>query len=298
MVPAQLAQAFVSETYRALCNLRPWSWLRAESEFLISPSKTGTCNVTRNSATVSGGTLAYATTDVDRQFRAGISNSIYTIIAATATSYTLDRVYGGDTAALTSATVLDAYVTVPLDFSRFLAVLDMQNNWQLHLWITEDELNGWDAQRSSTGTPWALVSRRLVTQGSTALIGRAQFELWPYATAQKNYPYYYIRQPETLVDTSNFLGPLQSRGDLIVTGALAMAAEWPGLEDRKNPYFNLALARMKREQFKEECDRLQVADEEVYMTWLATTNFGLWGFGPRDNRFLQSHDASADSYVM
>ncbi len=298
--PPLLARFWAETAYRKFCDRRNWSFLRAEDEFLINTQRGGTVNVTRGSATVSGGTMAYTSTDVDRQFRAGQSSPLYTIISVVAgVSYTLDRPYGGVTAALTSATVLDAYLTLPANFRRFVAVLDPANNWQLHLWVSEEELNTWDAQRSSSGTPWAVVSRRLKTQGTASLIGRIQYELWPYATSQKNYPYYYQKGPdENLADDSALLGPLATNVNLLVTLALAEAAEWPGSEDKRNPYFNLQLARAKRDMAEREASRLEVIDEEIYSTWLEhVSHINRYAFAPLDSRYAQSHDVGYSGFA-
>lgn len=298
LAPPLLARFWAETAYRKFCDRRNWSFLRGEDEFLINTQRTGTCNVTRGSATVSGGTMVYTSTDVDRQFRIA-QGPIYTIISVVpAVSYTLDRVYGGTTA-LTSASVLDAYLTMPADFRRFIAVLDPANNWQLHLWVSEEELNTWDAQRSSTGTPWAIVSRRLKTQGTTSLVGRIQYELWPYATSQKNYPYYYQKGPtEAIADDDALLGPLGTNANLLVTLALAEAAEWPGSGDQRNPYFNLALARAKREMAEREASRLEVVDEEIYGTWLEHVSWiNRYAFSPIDSRYAQSHDVGFSGFA-
>jgi hypothetical protein len=293
-----LSQYWVQQAYNKLCDRRPWSWLRAESEFLINPSNTGLVNVTNgsNQVTTTGitsGQLVMVASDKDRQFRVGTAAPVYTIIAVDVPNqvYTLDRVYGNPSSPTggLGATVLDAYLNAPSDFQRFIAVLDPKNNWQLHLWVTEEELNTWDAQRSSSGTPWAVVSRRLQTQGT--FTGRIQYELWPYATAQKNYPFFYVRRPETLTDSTVFLGPLANASDVLVQLALAEAAEWPAYEDRKNPYFNLSLAEMKRKNVEAHIARLEVLDEEIYMTWLETVSWiNRLQFAPIDSRYLQSHD--------
>jgi hypothetical protein len=287
----------VKQAYNETCRRRPWSWLRAEAELIVNAATSGTCNVTRGSATISGGTLTYPASDVDRQFRVGSSSPVYTIIAVTVgVSYTLDRVYGAATALATGATVLDAYMTMPADFQRFIAVLDTVNNWQLHIWMTDDELNTWDPQRSATGTPWALASRRLKTQGTASLIGRAQYELWPYTLVDKNYPYFYARQPEALSDDTAFLGVLSTRGDLLLSLALSYAAEWPGTVDQRNLYYNAGLSASKRSQFNDDCDRLEVQDEEMYGTWLESVQLASrWPYAPFDSRFGQSHDVSFGS---
>lgn len=289
-----LAQQWTKQAYFDLCRRRPWSWLLGQTQFIVNDATSGTCNVTRNSALVSGGTLTYPASDVDRQFRVGTSSPVYTIISVNpGVSYTLDQVYANATAALTGAVVLDAYMLCPADFQRFIAVLDTVNNWQLHIWMQSDELNAWDAQRSSTGTPWALVSARLKTQGTASLIGRAQYELWPYALAARSYPVYYAKNPTALADDDPFLGVLATRGDIILAGALSYAAEWPGTVDQRNLYYNAGLSASKRSQFNDAADRLEVQDEEMYGTWLVATNvFANWPFAPYDSRFQQSHDFS------
>lgn len=297
LAPALLAQQWVKQAYLDLCRRRPWSWLLGQTQFITNDATSGTCNVTRNSALVSGGTLTYPASDVDRQFRVGTSSPIYTIIAVVpGVSYTLDQVYSAATALATAAVVLDAYMTCPADFQRFIAVLDTVNNWQLNIWMGADELNAWDAQRSATGTPWGLASYRLKTQGTAALIGRAQYELWPYTLVAKNYPVFYAKQPPALADDDPFLGVLSTRGDILLAQALSYAAEWPGTQDQKNLYYNAGLSASKRSQFDKACDRLEVEDEEMFGTWLEQIQVASRSpFYPIDSRFLQSHDVSMGS---
>lgn len=293
MAPALLAQEWVTEAYREVCDRGDFSWLRAETEILTSAQRSGTVNVTRGSLTVTGVGLTFVAGDATRQFRISTSQPPYTIdtVNVGANTCALDRVFGGTTAAATTATILDAYITMPADFLRPIAMLDPSNGWQLHIWYTEDEINARDPQRSSTGTPWALVSRRLAT--ISALAGRVQYELWPYATTQRNYPLYYIRRAEDLTDTTSFLGPLANRADLLTTGALVKAALWPGLEGRKNPYYNPQIALMLEKKFQAGVDRLQVIDQEIYPTWWETVSMLRAPFAPIDSKFLQSHDFSA-----
>lgn len=289
LAPYFLAFNWTQDSYRTICNKRGWSWLRANGEFILNNQVTGTCNVTRGSATISGGTLSYAAANVDRQFRVGSAGAIYTITAcAVGVSYTIDQVYGGTTALATTGTILDAYLTCPADFQRFIAVLDVVNNWQLVLWKTEDELNAIDAQRSSTGTPIWVVSNKLKTAGTASLIGRAQYELWPYQTSASYYPFFYMRKPEALTEDTVLLGPLADYFEVIVQYGLAKAAQWPGVEGKRNPYFNLSLSAQLTKQADETLDRLQVLDEEIYMSWVAT--FSQYPYaGVMDSKFMQSH---------
>lgn len=293
MVPYMLAREWVKGAYEEVCDMRAWSWLRAQGEFLINAQRSGTVSVVRASATVTGVGLTFVSGDLDRQFRVSSDQPPYTIIAVDtgANTIIIDGVYGGATASSTNGIVLDAYLNCPVDFRRFLVVTDPVNNWQLRLWVTQGELDRWDAQRSSTGTPWTIVNRRLATAGTYA--GRVQYELWPYQTADHSYSFYYIRGPEALTDTTTFLGPLASNGNLLVDRALADAAAWPGLEGKKNPYFNPALAAYKKGEFQEQINRLEVVDEDVYNTWLITDPWMTMPFAPLDARFMQSHDATS-----
>jgi hypothetical protein len=291
MLPALLCQDMIREAYKKLVDKKDWSWIRSENEILINNQFSGTANCTRGSATITNVTPAPASTDAGRQFRIGTNQPVYTITAVNVAgqTYTIDRIFGGTTGTALGFNVGDWYLTMPTDFKSFIGILDPLNNWQLRLDITELELNTWDSQRSATGTPWCVVSRRLSTYAPTA--GQVQYEIWPYPTSQRNYPYFYWRRSELLSDATVFLGPLATRGDLLVTGGLALAAQWPGVEGRPNPYFNLGLSKMKWEEFTTESDRLQVLDEETFLTWWQTVDFtNRTPFVPIDARYQQNHD--------
>lgn len=286
-----LCQQWVRDTYHAICRKHPWSWLRGENEIVTQSARSGTAMVSRGSPSVTGLTLMFVAADVDRQFQTS-GRPVYTITAVdTGTNTaTLDRPYGGETAVGVQGRVYDAYVTMPADFQRFITIADRANAWRLRWWVTEEELDAWDPQRSSSGTTCALASRRLAS--TAALDGRIQYELWPPSSAPHTFPYYYIRHPEPLTDDSIFEGPLRSGGDALLQGALAEAAEWPGTEDRKNPYFNMALAKRKRDEFNIRVAELELRDEEIYLTWWETVSWINWPLAPLDARWGQAHDTA------
>lgn len=291
-VPVLLAQEFCREILAEIEETHPWPWLRAESQILVSTPSSGTCTFTRGSAVVdiSTGTLAPSSSDISRQLRA--SNSLpATIIAVDpGVTMTLDQVWGGASGEAT-ATILDAYVTMPQDFGRFTAVLDPANSWLLRFWVTDDELNYWDAKRTSSGTPRMLATRKLAGSTVPVLAGRVQYELWPYPASDKNYPYYYIRRPSELADTDYLPGLLRDRPDIVVDGALMKLAQWPGTEQTKNPYFNLALGKLKEDQFRRKLAELELRAEEQYMTWLETISWvSSFQLAPLDAEFMQRHD--------
>lgn len=289
LAPALLAEMWVQDGYNLIADQRPWSWLRGENNFTINVSKSGTVNVTKGSSTVTGVGLTFAATDADRQFRVGgtgVPYSISTVNVGLNTAV-LDQSYAGETAAATTASIFDGYVTCPEDFGRFIAVLDLTNAYNLHLWVTESELNLWDPNRVNSGTPFSLVSRRLAS--TSALNGRIQYELWPYALTTRTYKYFYVKRPASLVDADTFLGPLRHRTDILLKAALVAASEWPGTLKDKNPYFNLGLAQYHRDQLMKELDLLAARDEEVYMTWMDTVGINR-NFAPIDSKYMQNHD--------
>lgn len=286
-----LVRTWVQDAYNKLCDSKRWSHLRAEAEFLLNASKAGTVTVVRGSATVVGVSITFASTDAGRQFKInqGPPYSIESVDTGTNT-IVLDRVYGDTSATATGCTVLDAYLTCPEDFGSFIAVIDPSNAWQLHLWVTENELNRWDAARVSSGTPWAVVNRRIAT--TTANLDRIQYELWPYTQSAKRYPYYYIRRPEELSDSDTFTGPLRNRTDIIMKAALGEAASWPGNGEVKNPYFNLQLAMKIEKEVVGMIEDLACRDEDVYLTWIDYSGINRIPYAPIDSKFMQNHEFS------
>lgn len=293
--PYFLVMSWLDEVYKDLAlHFSSWSFLRAETQIITNPAKAGNCTANFGSNQIQDVTIGITASDLNRQFRTGQTSPIYTIIAVnTAVSpatFTIDQVYGAPSAVNTPATVGDFYITMPPNFARFLAVLDPPNNWQLRYWVSEEELNAWDSQRSATGTPRVLASRQL--SATTAQSGQVQYELWPYQLAQYAYPTYYIQTPATLTDATIFQGPLANAANLLIAGALAKCAAWPGLDGKKNPYYNLSLAVAKEKEYQHQLGMLQNRDQEIYPTdWEAYSWLNRVSWAPLDAKFLQDHDA-------
>ena len=191
----------------------------------------------RGSATVTGSGTAFAASDVGRQFQVSNKAPVYSISAyASATSITLDRVYGNETVGSGLAyRVLDAYVTCPADFKSFIVVYDPKQNWRLRHFMTQDDISRVDPARTSSGTPWALVDRRRSTL--TATSGRAQYELWPYSTSKRNYNYFYQQSVADLTNDTDTVAE-SIHGDVVVLGARADLTMWPGTIERPNPMYD------------------------------------------------------------
>lgn len=282
-LPISLAEFFIRDRYRRILDRKDWSAMRAEAEFILDDAKNdGTVTVTRNSAAVTGIDTAFAATDVGRQFKVGTS-SVYTIETyVSATSITLDRVYGGVTAADKTYSVFDGFVTPPADFLRFLVVSDPLQGWRLRYWITQEELTSMDPQRMSFGQPYLLADRLFTVDGVP------QFEAWPFNTSARALYYSYIRRPDDLIESTDTpIWPLRS--DVIVAGALADVARWPGTAERPNPYFaRPEYWKSYEATFEDQMVELERRDEEIFMTWLQQYP-NHYSMAPMSASFMQSH---------
>jgi len=285
-----LCRVWTQWAYNQFCDRRGWSHLKANTSITVNNQKTGVCGVVQNSATVAGGTLTFAATDVGRQFRLG-TIPIYTIIAVDVsggTSATLNRVYSEATNAAVTAYILDAYVTMPEDFHRFISIVDPVNRWRLRWWIDSSYLDTWDPARQSTGNPRLLAN--MSYSPVVSLAGRPRYEMYPYQTGFRTFPVWYYRKGENLLDGQELIGPLARRGvELLTEGALSRCALWPGTQTQKNPYFSLSLAETHRKAFEQALSEIDVVDEELYFEGLPMTQFGYADF-PWDASWLQSHE--------
>lgn len=290
-LPIFLAKQLIRDRYRRIAERRPWGALRSESEFILEDAKTdGTITATRGSAAIVGDGTAFAASDVGRQFYVGNRAPVYTIAAvADAGNLTLDRVFGDtDDGVGLSYKILDAYVTTPADFKYFLVVYDPRQNWRLRHFVTQDDIARMDPARTTSGTPWALIDRRHST--ITATDGQATYEMWPYSTVERNYPYYYIRQASDLALDAD-IPEIPVRGDVIVRGALADLSRWPGSVERPNPMYDRSgtQAKMWEAEFQDQVAELERQDENTYMTWLQTNDWAMWPYAPMDSAFMQNH---------
>jgi hypothetical protein len=210
----------------------------------------------------------------------------------------LDRAYGEPSSAAAVALVLDAFATMPADFGSFRVIADPYNQRRLAFWITEDQLNVLDPTRMAGDTgPRVLVARAPSTY--TPTLGQVQYEYWPRPTAARSYPALYNKQADTLNDTDVFTGVLADGAQVLIAGALAQAAGWPGTGDRPNPYFNATIARDKQLEFRQGIQSLSLRDDEQYPDDLATVHWERWPLADLayNDQALRSTDATvADFY--
>jgi hypothetical protein len=291
--PTFLAREWVNVAWKQLTAARRWGFLRGELVLTITASRAiASCVVTEGSATVASAGL-FVAGDVGRQFQVA-TYPTYTIQTVTdVNTIVLDRVYGEPTAAAATALVFDAYATLPADFGSFRIIADPYNQRRLAFWITEDQLNLLDPTRmAGDNGPRLLAARSPSTYAPT--LGRAQYEYWPRPTAARSYPARYNRQADNLNDTDVFTGVLADGAQVLIAGALAQAAQWPGTGDRPNPYFNATIATAKQLEFRQGIQSLSLRDDDQYPDDLATVHWERWPLADLayNDRALRATDAT------
>lgn len=285
-LPITLAQQFIRDRYRRILDRKDWAGMRVEAEFILNASKSdASVTVVRNSATVTGVSTLFTSTDIGRQFKVGTGSPIYTItdVDMILQTLTLDRVFGGTSAVATSYRIFDGYVTPPADFLRFLVVMDPLQGWRIRHWITASEISSMDPQRTFFGQPWVLADRLYSSTGIP------QYEAWPYTSTDRTLYYTYIKRGADLIqDADTPAWPIRS--DAIVAGALADVARWPGTSSNPNPYFARPEYWKSYEgEFEDKMVEIERTDEDIYMTWLNTNPFSNYPLAPFSASWLQSH---------
>ncbi len=292
--PLFLVEDWVNIAYKQICNQRHWSFLRGDTTLVIQEARAlASVAVVQGSSTVSSLGL-FLPADLDRQLKVG-SYPYYTILAVNSdSSITLDRAYGAATNSDTPATILDAYVTMPVDFASFRSIIDPYNRRFFPFWGAEDELLLRDPYRTESGQPQALVPA--TPSPITPTIGYARYEWWPVSPTARAYPARYNKQEDRLTDSDTFAGVLADAGEIIVIGALAQAAEWPGSPDMKNPYFNLGLAERKKQDFAIAIQKLSLRDDEAAPDDLLQVDWSQYDSLAATDRTLRSSDATVADY--
>ena len=258
-----LCRDWVNNAFRQVSERLRWSRLLKRGQFIMpAVYNTGTVSVTHDSTAVVGTGTTFTSAMVGRQFRVSTDTPIYTVSTFTdTTNLVLDQSYGGDTDTSASYEIYQAYVTAPADFHAFKSVWDPKRNWQLYLSLTQEDLNSYDARRSSGGSSaWAVVPYLYDTTSSPPL---PRFELWPHQKTQYVYPFLYEARLSDLEDSGSEL-PRYIRGDVLLEMALAEAARFPGTDSRPNLYYNLKLSILHEQRVEKMVVVMERQDDEVY----------------------------------
>ena len=142
-----------------------------------------------------------------------------------------------------------------------------------------------------------LCSRKLSSYAAT--LGRVQYEMWPYPTSVRSYPYIYFKEDGNLANTTALPFPLQNRADLLKDGAVMYAAGWPGSNAKPNHYFNLQNHKLLKEAFDKDVQKLQLIDDAVALTDLTTVHWEFDSFCSMayNPDLLRRSDATLGDYI-
>jgi hypothetical protein len=296
--PTFLCREWVNVSYKRMAKARHWSFLRGELRLTINAARAiPVCTVTRGSPTVTSAGLFLAG-DAGRQFRVG-SAPLYTVQTFTdVNTLQLDIPYGEASSAIAVASIFDGYVTMPQDFESFRLIADPSSQRRLAWWITEDQVNVLDPTWSVSDSG----ARCLVARGGgstyTPTLGMVQYQFWPRPTAARSYPAIYNKQAALLDDTSILRGVLSDQIEVLVDGALAEAALWPGTQDLPNRYFNPVVAKEKKLAFLDGVQHLSLRDDDQAPDDLATVDWSHWPLADLafNDVSLRSTDATVGDY--
>lgn len=297
--PTFLVREWVQHAWKAVARSRHWAFLRGEGRLTLAAARTlGSVTVTSGSPTVTSAGLFLAA-DAGRQFRiASPTVQVYTVQTFTdVNTLQLDAAYG-DASGVVGATIYDGFAVMPLGFESFRLIADPYNERRLAFWITEDQLNILDPNRMASDTGPRLLATRAPSR-YTPTLGQPCYEYWPRPTAARSYPYLYNQQASRLLDSTTFTGVLADAADVLVDGALAEAARWPGTGVIKNPYFDTGIARDKKIDFSTGIQKLSLRDDDQYPDDLAKVHWERWPLADLayNDQALRATDASvADLY--
>jgi hypothetical protein len=182
-------------------------------------------------------------------------------------------------------------VVMPADFASFKVVVDESRQVRICTWHSLDELATLDPGLTATGPPGALIATTPSTDPAT--LGQARYVAYPKGVATLRAIYH--KQGPRLLDGQVFTGVLADGAEVLVAGALAQAAMWPGTPDKPNLYFNATLAASKTKEFGYGVQMLSLRDDEQYPddlwdSWPEADCGCLGGGDPR------ATDASAYTY--
>lgn len=287
--PLPIAQQCVNTAYSKGLRRGRWAGQRASGVFTIDAPQVGTDLRATFGDTlfINQGVMVWDSTLVGMQIVVGGGGPFYTIVEVTdPTHLTVDIPFAGETATGLDYIVQQIYLTPPSDFASFISVIDTDNNWKLHLTFAQEQLDYFDGQRTTSGTPFILAGGVPYATPLNETIPRPRFELWPRPGGAKSYPFHYIKRLPLLSAASDRpVFPFQ--GDILRHGALAELALWPGTKQLPNPYFDMQQYAAHRQIFEDGLKELERDDQELAQTMISYHDN--MPFAPFDASWIQSH---------
>lgn len=283
-----MAREFVRMTYRQVIGDHSWADTRKDAEILLPDAySTGTIDVTNGSATITGTGTAWTTDMLYRQILVGSIAPFYTIIAVDDLTQTLtiDRDYENASETEATYSIGQYYVEFPTDLYVLERVRDQANGWYLIAQTYNQEyLDRVDVRRQSTGTPTLVVPAPYRTASDGTVIPR--YEFWPRVNAQRFYSYRYRVNPELDSNTDRIISALSP--EVLVYGALAHCAAWPGVSGKQNPFFSMETHALYKKMYDEALQNSIQQDLERNQEMIQIADDPRRTF-PFDAKYIQSH---------
>lgn len=287
-LPPVLAQEFVKNTYRVVLGDHSWMATRKDAELLLpNQYTTGTVTVVNGSPTITGSGTAFTTAMIGRQLIFSGLAPFYTITAvdAGAQTLTIDRNYPNVSASALTYEISQAYVEFPTDLYVLERVRDQLNGWYLITQVYDQQyLDRVDSRRQSVGTPALVCSAPARTDSNGVVIPR--YEFWPRAQATRFYTYRYRYLPEFTANSDVLIQNVNP--EVLVYGALRLAAAWPGTSGKPNPYFSQETHAMYTKMYDEALQNSIQRDLEQFQDMITLADDPRRTF-PFDAKFIQNH---------
>lgn len=158
---------------------------------------------------------------------------------------------------------------LPHDFQSFVSVVNVADQKYVPFSTSVDEILKADPALAQKGTP----DRLIVTAGggqppwdAPQYLGRLIARGYPVPSGPSTYTAVYNTAPARLDDTTVLPDLIAQNAEVLVTGALAQAALWPGTGDKPNPYFNAGVATAKAAEFHYALQMLSLRDDDAIHT--------------------------------
>lgn len=295
--PPSLVQEWTQGAYDQLIGKRHWVWTGRETVLRTLAARAITVGVTQGLTAITSA-AAFDATDVGRQLRVG-TGFTYTIATVTdASNATLTIAYAEDTSAAAAAQISDVYLLMPEDFRSIDTITDQTVSRPVVWWLPAARLEVMDPQRFSYDSRFRVLFSARPSQ-VPAYAGRITYEAWPRPTAAGSYVLRYWMRTDQLVEDEQFAGILATHTESLKKGALAEAAQWPGTDQQRNPYFNLRLAADLRAQFELACQQLGVMDDDQYLQDLQMVDLSrFWDGLSGSTDTLRASDATVGDYYQ
>jgi hypothetical protein len=225
----------------------------------------------------------------NRQLRVNSINPVFSVNAVTSpTSLILDNPWGQASTSGMGYQIFMMYTTFGANVKELVVVTDPVQQITLRLQVSQEELNQYDPNRTSTNSPQSIANL------GPNLNGNMLYEIYPpQITAWQLACLYHAQWPEMRLPQDQ--PPPFLNSNMLIMGALADAfsTPCPRPPDMKDSFFSMENAQKYEARFEQAVIEAMNADESKYQRafqWNFAQTFGAAGMGANWN---QSHSADA-----